>query len=213
MCPAYRYNGLLLLLATFISLTLFENGSTAYAQSVAFRIDATNANGDVVDSVPLGEKFFLNTYVQDVRANSVGVFAAYLDIEYAPLANVLGEPTFGDQYPNGQSGQFSDGLMNDIGAFGGVDPVGTDELHLIRIEMEATTVGETTFLSKFADNPPMFDVLVFDSLEPRPASDIDFGSYTLSITAVPEPSSLQLFFVTFVCLVTLRRRRRPFENG
>ena len=81
--------------------------------------------------------------MQDLRDDATGVFAAYADVLYsADGANVQGPIIYGINYENGTSGDTSiDGLIDEVGAFDGLDRLGPDEQLLFSVLMRATQEG------------------------------------------------------------------------
>ena len=191
-------------------LSCFFLSSDVFGQSVRFRLDATNTSGDVVETVGVGDTFFLNAYTEDLGPDPGGVFAAYLDVLIEPtIASVIGPVEPGIQYQNGASdGVVSAGLLNNFGGFASVvDPFGAGELLVFSQEMQADALGEIEFTSAFANESPMFDVLRFGVNEAVLAADIEFGSLTLQVAEVPEPSCSMLFCLGGVAMMLSRRRR------
>lgn len=199
-------------LSSFLLFALCVLSSNAIGQSVSFRLGTTTADGESIANISVGETFLLNTYVTDSRdENAEGVFAGYLDIEYDPLAKVTGSLQYGPDYQNVTKGELAENFINDAGAVSSsLTPIGNDEFLLFSLEMEATTAGDMTFVSKYADNSPTFDVLLFNMNTPIPEADIDFGAYTLTISeSVPEPSGALLGLGTLFGVVAMRRQMRP----
>lgn len=199
-------------------LSSFVLSSPAMAQQVRFRLDATDVNGDLVDTVQVGDTFFLNAYTEDIGSDPAeGVFAAYLDVLIdPPIASAVGPVEAGDYFQNASDrGVFSSGLLNNYGGFssdggdgrGGLNAVGPGEFLVFSAEMQADSVGQIEFTGTFANESPTFDVLVFSSLEPVLEQDIEFGSFTLQVAAVPEPSATLLAGMASAMLMLFRRTR------
>ena len=191
-----------------------------YAQVVDIRLATTTLDGSPVDAVNIGDQFLLQVFTQQIGGFSGaeedgGVFAAYLDIDYdASLATPVGEIEHAELYSGAPSGVLSSpGLMDDIGGFsssngaiGGVNPTGPDERFVFQVKMQARAAGEMLFAAMESGNYPLFDVLVFGVNERINPNDIQFGSATLSITAVPEPGSAFLLgFAMTVCAIGWKR--------
>ena len=185
--------------------------SSVYGETVRFRLDATNTDGDVVNSVNIGDTFFLNAYAEDLGPDPVdGVFAAYMDVLIEPpIVSVAAAVEAGMLYQNGTiKGEVSPGLLDNFGGFStGLEPVGAGEMLIFRQEMQADAGGQIVFSSAFANESPSFDVLRFGSSVPVLAEDIEFGSLTLQIAEVPEPSGGSLFCLGGLALMVSRRRR------
>jgi hypothetical protein len=202
--------------------------STGWSQVVQFRHQTTDLNGVPIDSVLVGEQFLLQTYTQHVGGydlpEKAGVFAGYLDISYDPqLASVAGDIEHAPLYRNVVNGDLSvPGLLDNIGGVSssgasgyGLDPIGPDEQLLFTLPMRADSEGELLFVGSESLEYPMYDVLVYATIVPVPARDIDFGEedlrisfgrVTLNVQAVPEPSSCLLFALGVVMLTRFRRK-------
>lgn len=205
----------------------------APAQVAKFRLEATDTSGVPVDSVTVGDEFLLKAYAQQVGGFADdpakgGVFAGYLDISFdASLADVHSEAVeYSPTYSNGTTGDFSTtGLMDNIGAFASAEPPlvlpvppGPDEQFLFSVGMKAIAAGELLFVGSESLSYPLHEVLVWTSLEPVPARDIDFGAedlrvdfgtLSLNVQAVPEPRGIGGIILVSFFAVFLRRRHRP----
>ena len=156
---------------------------------IRFRLETVDGDGNVVSSVAEGDTFTLNVYAQDLRLSGIGVFAAYLDVEFdAAQVAPAGDVTFGESYPAGQvptGGVINgvNGLFDEYGAFAGAtNQLGNDELLLYSVPMVATAVGDATFSSNPADILPSHEVLLGDLDQAIPPQNIDFTSTSLTIT-------------------------------
>jgi len=120
---------------------------------VQVRVEAVDGTGEVITSVEAGDEFFLNVYVQDLRDRPEGVFAAYVDVMFfGRVVSVEGDISFGDQYQNGTSGSVDlPGLVDELGAFSGLDAVGDGEHLLASIPFSAYRPGLASFALTPAD--------------------------------------------------------------
>jgi len=118
---------------------------------VRVRVEAVDGTGEVITSVEAGDEFFLNVYVQDLRDRQEGVYSAYVDVMFlGRLVSVGGEISFGDEYENGQSGDANlPGLVDELGAFAGLDTMIDGEALLASIPFSSHRPG----LAKFALTP------------------------------------------------------------
>ena len=160
-----------------------ESGS----EVIRFRLAATNAAGQTISSIELGDSFQLRVYVTDVRpADAEGVFSAYLDVLYdSALATVSGPVVHTDTYPNLPSGDTSQpGLVDELGGFDGLNPLGSSEYLLAIVPFAASAHGMLTFTGESADILPMHDVLFFGAMDPVPSEQIDFGQTSLKIREI-----------------------------
>jgi hypothetical protein len=183
---------------TFTYILTDRNGITESAavsvfvqpDLAAIRLGATSNTGEPISSVSVGQTFVLNAYVRDLSPAAGGVFAAYLDVEYpSSAATVVGSITYGSEFPNGQSGATNvPGLINEVGAFDGLDRLGAAEALLFSVPMQATTAGSFTFTTSAADILPQHNVLLFDRDDAVPPDQIEFRNLTLNFV---QPVSAQ----------------------
>lgn len=161
---------------------------------VAFRVEVTDAVGTVIDSIDTGEAFTLSVYVDDITPTpQQGVFAAYTDVTWTPgLATVIGALEFGVNYPNGQTGSTStQGLIDEAGAFDGLNELGPDEQLLFSVPMQATGSGTLTFATDPADDLPFGNVLLFETLNDAvPSELISYGSTSLTVMGLANPVAI-----------------------
>lgn len=132
---------------------------------VRVRLEVTDANGQAVTTVQAGETFTLNMYVDDLRPEGDGVFAVYTDLLYpARLVSTTDEGiTFSSPYVNGQSGEVEGaGLVNELGAFAGIDLPGDGERLLSSVTFVARRAGAASFVLTPADELG-HEVLVYGS--------------------------------------------------
>jgi len=131
---------------------------------VRIRLAATNANGDPLTQIGVGEAFQLRAFVQDLTARDKGgVFAGYLDVTYdSARAEVTGLIQHGSAYGNAPSGSTATaGLIDEAGSIDGLTPLGPTERLLFTVPMRSKTAGQLTFTPDPADVSPLHDVLVF----------------------------------------------------
>ena len=155
----------------------------------AFRLETVNQFGTPITTTAPGSQFALRAYVQDVTPAADGVFAAYLDVLYdVQLVGIDGTISYGEKYPNQQSGNTSiPGLIDEAGAFDGLSPLGGGELLLFSVPMVANSEGTAVFSGDPADQLPAHDVLLFNVGTPVPSDEIDYGTTTLQIVAGEAP--------------------------
>lgn len=122
---------------------------------VRVRLEVTDANGQAVTTVQAGETFTLNVYVDSLLAGGAGVFAMYADVLYpGRLVSVSDEGiTFSSPYVNGRSGQVDGaGLIDELGAFGGIGEPGDTEWLLASVSFVARRAGTASFVLTPADD-------------------------------------------------------------
>jgi cyclophilin family peptidyl-prolyl cis-trans isomerase len=162
---------------------------TAVEQIMQIRLETQSVSGEVIDTISVGQNFWLRVYVKDLRTEDAdGVFAAYLDVNYdSALASAIGEDrddiVYGDDYQNGRSGSLTTpGLMDEIGAFGPTSPLDDAERLLLMVSMTATAEGELLFYGDPGDAIGS-DALVFGMDQPVPWEAVSILSTTLNIGA------------------------------
>ena len=173
--------------ADALSVISALNGEGEPGDVVTFRLEITNSAGAPVNSLTVGDNFLLKIYVQDTRADpgqDPGVFAAYLDVAFnSTLSSVNGQIDFSDNYANGQTGSTATpGLIDELGAFDGFTPLGTDELLLVTVPMRADAAGTLSITSNRADVLPQSNVLIFGSSTAVDPNDVLYGSATVTIS-------------------------------
>ncbi|MFO0900206.1 MAG: Calx-beta domain-containing protein [Pirellulales bacterium] len=166
------------------ALMIINSLDQAAAATVRVRLVATNSSGTPITTIEAGQSFQLRAFVQDLRPSAQGVFASYFDVAYAgALADVTGTPTFTSDYPSGRLGDTTvDGLINEIGAFAGLTPLGSDERLLFTLDMQATAAGTLDLAGNPADILPAHDTLLFGQNTAVPVADIEFVGTSLTIT-------------------------------
>lgn len=153
----------------------------AIDQEVRLRVAATDLSGTPVSTIRVGEEFLLRVFVQDIRPNSQGVFAAYLDITYDPtLVSIADENiVYGSPYENGKAGDTSvPGLIDEAGAFAGFTQTGAGELLLLSVQMQADQAGQVQLVGNPADGIG-HQILVFGNDLP-----IDWNAVTITPTTL-----------------------------
>lgn len=171
-----------------VTVNVEPEGGGGDGDLIRFRLETASAAGPI-DSITPGGEFSLNVYAQDLRADGMGVFAAYLDVLYdSNLASVAGNVTFGDSYPAGQvpstgTVDGNPGEFDEFGAFAGQsNDLGNAELLLYSVPMQAGgSNGQLTFSSNPADILPLHEVLLGDIAQPIPSNRIEYTSTTLTI--------------------------------
>jgi cyclophilin family peptidyl-prolyl cis-trans isomerase len=156
-------------------------------QWMQVRLEITNLDGTIVDTVNVGQDFWLNVYVKDVRTEDAeGVFASYMDINYDwQLASAVGQDRddieFGDKYKNGRSGDLTPpGLLDEVGSFGPTSPLDDSEYLQMSIRMTADAVGDILFYADPAEDIG-HDPLVFGYNSPFSWDAVTFLPITLAI--------------------------------
>jgi uncharacterized repeat protein (TIGR01451 family) len=156
-----------------------------------------NQAGEPVSAVLAGSEVLLQGYVEDVRPEPQGIYAAYADVFYDPsFVSIAGPLSHNPEMPEGLSGDAATpGQIDEVGSFAGLStpPVGRTLLFSIPIRVH-TGIGtgeeiypdeygrvKVTFVLDAADNSPQHDVLLTLEEAPVPPELIDFGTATLDI--------------------------------
>ena len=164
------------------------------------RVQAVSVSGAPINEIAFDQEFLLRVTVEDRRppgtfpdGSAVGVFAAYMDIEFDPaLAEVVGGIDFTSDYGQVQTGTISAGLIDEIGA---VASSGTgltqNEIELATIRMRALSAGELVFTVNPADILPAHDTLLFGESTPTNPVDIEYED-ALAVTVTDTPTAPDL---------------------
>jgi hypothetical protein len=154
--------------------------------AVRIRFEVTDLEGRPLAQIQPGNEFLVNIFVEDLRPQPQGVFAAYLDMSYdKELVSVVGTEAsdlrFGTSYPNGKSGVVrAPGELDEVGAFSSMTPLEDGEYLLVRIRMSADRPGTAELKANAADEPG-YDVLVYGENEPVPQHAVEFVSTNVVI--------------------------------
>jgi hypothetical protein len=161
---------------------------TVVEQQVLIELVVIDSQENPVTTISAGEDFWVFAYVQDIRTPAEGVFAAYADILFdstivSSQASSLTDVVFGTKYQNGKSGFFATpGLIDEIGAFGPISPVGGGKELLFAIPFRAEQAGQVTFRLDPSDTIGR-EVLVFGENEPVEWNAITLADATLTVSA------------------------------
>ena len=117
-----------------------ELGTSKFVQ---IRLQASDANGQPLASVPAAVNFYLDVLVKDLRSSPLGVFAAYLDVAYdSSLVSVVGNVIAGAQFPHYLTGDVGTaGLADEVGAGRTAWLPGSDEQRLVRSPCEPASAA------------------------------------------------------------------------
>lgn len=172
-------------------VTLSAGGEQAIPPQVDLSLQLTALDGSPLTSLAPGQDFLLHVFAEDARAESLGVFSAFLDIRWDDkLAAVTGDPQYGADFPNVQSADTSlAGLVDEAGAVAGIGELGPGARELFSVAMRATAAGDLVFSSEPADTLPAHEVLAYGWNEAIPADDVHYGSVAISISAAAPKSA------------------------
>jgi hypothetical protein len=154
---------------------------------VQIRLQASDADGALLTSIPAGQTFYVDVWVQDLRLSPLGVFAAYLDVNYDPsLAAVNGALVAGADFSRFIAGDTATpGVVNEAGGGRIASLPGGAEHRLLRIPFRAETRGVAQFTSEAADRSPASDILLFGIDGPIPLENIALVGTSLLISGPP----------------------------
>ena len=149
------------------------------------RLDLRSLDGNPVDSLAIGDEFFLDIVAEDARfAGTPGVFAAYADILFdSQLVQPVSGATieYNDQFTLVRKGQLLTGLIDEIGAVNSsLSATQRSEDRIATIRMEALATGTVTIRSEPADEVDS-EFLIYGEDDQVPAESIAFGGATLTI--------------------------------
>lgn len=150
------------------------------------RLEVTDTDGNVINSVAVGQEFLLRMYGTDERSgvNVGGVFGAFADIVFdGTLVRAVPGTSiqYGVDFSLLRAGTLSTGLFNEIGAnISRTVPTAEPESLIATVRMEALASGSVNFVSEPADEPDN-DVLLFFGNEQIPASAVAYRSIPLAI--------------------------------
>ena len=152
-------------------------------QLVRYTYQIINEEGLVTSTVTVGDKFDLQVVVEDLRGLPEGVFATYSDVQYTSNAVAVAGPiVFGSAYQNGTSGDTPiSGLIDEVGAFSDVNPLGAGQETLFTLSFEATEVGRVIFDGNPADVLPENVTLLYGLDEPVLEGQIEYGRISLDV--------------------------------
>jgi len=151
--------------------------------AVRFHVAINDAQGTALTTVAQGQEFWVEVFVEDAAAGAQPVFAAYLDLGF-DAARVTPEQNlqFGTDYPNGHTGMWQAGQLDEAGGFAGVTLPPAGSLVLLKFKCTAAQPGEVTFTAGAADHAPASDILVYGENAPEAPATVIFGSASLTIT-------------------------------
>ena len=159
------------------------NQPAAAPDLVSVNVQFANEAGDPLESVTVGDTFFADIFVDDLRMAGTGVFSAFADVTFDNnLASLSGNIVFGSDFPNAQEGNTSvDGLIDELGALSNdMSGDGNPQL-LARIPMMATMAGQLTVGTNEAELLPDHEIGLYGFDNPVDAEQVVFGADTVTI--------------------------------
>ena len=153
----------------------------------------TNVSGHTLSEVEVGSVFYLTLSSTDLSEENEGVFAAYADVYYdTTMVSAAGVAQFISPYVNGKHVDTAvAGILDEWGAFGGIEPPDSSRVVISSIPMRAERVGQALFGMDAADESPLHDPLLFGVMDAIPIDAVRFGSATLDIVEAAEGEYLE----------------------
>lgn len=169
-------------------------GNDALDDTVHLDLQVTDLNGEELTEVPVGARFQIRVYAEDLRVNPTtpGVRAAFLDLLYskglvAPEAGTGAfnfNVQFGDDFPIYRSGVANTpGIIDEVGGSRGLVPTDAGPDLLFAITFTATAEGTATFASDPAELAPIHDVLLGNPAQKVALDKITYGTASVEIVS------------------------------
>ena len=181
-----------LLAADFLAGGMLAEGEGEGAL-VAINLSTSDLVGNPITSVAAGQRFLLRAHVEDLRDEATGVFSAYFDVEFDPLAaTILGPIVPAAGFQNIISGSVEQsGLLDEAGGTSTtLFPSGATGGEVFTVLLTANTVGELVINAGPADILPEHFVLLYDLDTPVPVDSIAFGRVSLEVTPFEDAPSV-----------------------
>ena len=150
---------------------------------VEYSLELTDADGNAVSTVTVGDDFVLRVLVEDLRDTPRGAFSAYLDVVWSDnRVEVTGPLTYGTAFTNVHTGDTSGGnLIDEAGGTGGFNELGGGQFLVFSVPMRAVSAGAVTIAAESADNSPHTDTLLFGTNTAIDSDVIVFNSLDLQV--------------------------------
>ncbi len=151
------------------------------------RLNFVATDGTPITSVQTGQQFKVQVLLSDLRGGTAaqGAFSAYTDLTFdsSVISPITTNPiTHVSPYTGSKSGTVSTGLIDELGALAGTEPLGSDERVLAEITFTALTTGTANLRLDPADQAFNETTLYGDS-GALATSLIQYGSGTLTVGA------------------------------
>ena len=162
-----------------------RDNETSQEKLAAIRLKVTDTQGNVLPEVSVGQTFYLEMRVDDLRGELPGsLLAAYADIIYsAARAGMSGPAVFSSDYPLDHSlSTTSAGLLDELGAATTTE-LGSAERLLVRVPLVATSEGLLGFTANAAGGAG-HGVRLSGLAGSLPPNRVDFGN--TSVEVVPD---------------------------
>ena len=148
------------------AFTVLTYSSPLTAALMEYRLAATNARGEAIEQIRVGETFLLSAYVRDLRegAGTRGVFSTYADVLYsADLLRPAGDVTFGPSFQGNRRADLrTAGVLQNVGSFQ-MTPGGLASQLAFSISMRAVSRGGVTAFTGRLSNDIDNNIYLFNS--------------------------------------------------
>jgi uncharacterized delta-60 repeat protein len=149
----------------------------------AVRVTVTDLEGKPVTEATAGQQLKLNVFVSDERQDAAGVFAAYVDLTMTGVQVTTSEPVeYGEHFQNGRSGNVHGEIIDEVGAFGGLELPNSSELLLFSVVVRVDTPGQMAIRTEAADELPGHRMLLYGQPDDEQAR-VNYGSVTIPVIA------------------------------
>lgn len=142
-------------------------------------VEFTDANGNRLNQVTVGQEFTIQILVTDLRESPGGVFSAYTDVSYR--TDLIDVTSIEHHFGLAASGVINEpaGIVDEVGG-GNIDIAATGEAQLLlSLTATATQPGELTVGTDAPDAPD--SVITLLGLDTDQRENTSFGQATLSI--------------------------------
>ena len=159
-----------------------KDNETSQEKLAAIRLKVTDSQGNVIPEVAVGQSFYLEMWVDDLRGEESGsLLAAYADIIYsAARASVAGAAVFAADYPLDRSlSTATNGLLDELGAATTTE-LGSAERLLVRVPFVATSEGSLGFTANAAGGAG-HGVRLAQLEGSLPPNRVDFGNTSVEV--------------------------------
>ena len=149
------------------------------SKKVRFHLRTANAAGEPIDSVSLGNEFFLQVFSEDVSESGQGLRAAYVDVRYnAQRATTTGSGQHESNFSTAKSADLSTiGVLGEAGGTATAE-LGTGEHLVLSVSLKALQIGELALDAE----PASLSVLTFGSNEPISVAELDLQGTSIQVT-------------------------------
>jgi hypothetical protein len=157
---------------------------TSEAPAVDLSVSVTTPAGLPINELHVGDNFVLHVWAQDTREHALGVFAAYLNLNWnGSLAALTGSTAHGEHFSNGiEDGSAAPGLLSRAGGFGNANRTKDGRYEVFSVPMRATAAGELSFATSSAeDGTPLYWILEHGIDGEIPLNDIQFGKFSVHV--------------------------------